>query len=243
MQEVKTYPDKEQLAQAMAERFTALAQEAIETRERFTVALSGGSTPKALFELLATEAFAGQIDWEKVHVFWGDERCVPPDHKDSNYRMAHDALLGHVPIPEDNIHRIQGELPPQKAATAYANTLRNLFEANPPPLDLILLGMGDDGHTASLFPGLPAIYEHNRLVVAHYVSQLKVWRVTLTPVVINAARHVVFLVTGENKAARLRQVLRGVYQPHLMPAQIVRPRKGTLTWMVDADAAALLKSL
>jgi 6-phosphogluconolactonase len=241
MREIEIYPDAEQLTQAAAEQFTALAQTAINERGRFTVALSGGSTPRALFQLLATDSFTARIDWSSVQVFWGDERGVPPEHPDSNYRMASETLLDYVPVPESNVHRMQGELDPTRAANAYSEILRQTFEESPPVFDLILLGMGDDGHTASLFPGTAAVYERNRWVVGHFVGRLQTWRITLTPVVINAARTVLFLVSGANKAERLKQVLEGAFQPHVLPAQIVQPRKSRLLWLVDKAAAAKLK--
>jgi 6-phosphogluconolactonase len=237
MPEINTYEDQEQLIRQTAKKIVDLAHASATDKKRFNIALSGGSTPKALFEFLAEEPF---IQWDDVHIWWSDERCVPPDHEDSNYRMANEALLQNIVIPQENIHRMQGELNPTNAATTYAKTLNDLFPTSPPVFDLILLGMGDDGHTASLFPGMPAIYEHNKLVVGHYVGKLKAWRITLTPVVINAAANVMFLVTGKNKAEPLRQVFRGVFQPHIYPSQIIQPRKGSLTWMLDKDAASLL---
>ena len=244
MSEFRVYPDGASLARAAAEHFATLATEALAARGRFAVALSGGSTPHPTYALLASPEFAGRVDWPRVHVFWGDERGVPPDHPDSNYRMAREALLDHVPLPAHNVHRIHGEMEPQQAAAGYEHTLRAFFAQHPgrpsPRFDLILLGMGDDGHTASLFPGTAALHEGARWVVAHYVHKLRVWRVTLTPVAINAAAHVTFLVSGAGKAERLRQVLNGPYQPDVLPVQIVRPTDGRLLWLADAAAAAQL---
>ena len=242
MSDVRTYSHASTLARAAAEHFVALAQEAVSARGRFAVALAGGSTPRAMYALLATGEFAPRVDWTRVHIFWGDERCVPPDHPDSNYRMAREALLDHVPIPSDHVHRIQGEIEPALAADAYERTLQAFFTPRQPRFDLILLGLGDDGHTASLFPGMAAIHEQTRWVVAHYVSKLSAWRVTLTPVAINAAANVTFLVSGATKAERLSQALTGPYQPDILPSQIVRPAEGRLLWLVDAAAAAQLKS-
>jgi len=217
---------------------------------RFSVALSGGSTPRALYSLLATDEFVARVDWSRLHVFWGDERCVPPDHPESNYGMARQALLDHVRIPLSNIHRIPCEREPRLAAAAYEQTLRAWFsggsagrrvrERETPRFDLILLGMGEDGHTASLFPGAAALGERTRWVVACQVIALGAWRVTLTPIVINAAAHVMFLVSGAHKAERLRQVLAGPYRPDELPAQIVRPTRGRLVWLVDKAAASAL---
>ena len=243
--EIKTYPDASSLAHAAAEHFCARANAAMSEHGQFTVALSGGSTPRTLYSLLATRHFAAQVDWPHVYVFWGDERCVPPGHLESNYRMARETLLDHVPIPPFNIHRIPCEQEPEQAAITYERTLRTFFVGNVrkeksplPCFDLVLLGMGDDGHTASLFPGSAALDEPTRWVVAHYVSKLGAWRVTLTPVVINAAAHVTFLVSGADKAERLREVLTGPYQPDVLPAQIIRPTRGRLVWLVDAAAVA-----
>jgi 6-phosphogluconolactonase len=237
--EIEVYPDPAALAQAGAEQFVSLAAEAIAARKRFSVALSGGSTPKAMFGLLATDEFARRIDWLNVYVFWGDERCVPPDHADSNYKMAVDTLLSHVPLLPDHIYRMKGEIEPTEAAAAYEQLLKTFF-ADDPHFDLILLGMGDDGHTASLFPGTAAVHETQRWVLAHYVQKVSMWRLTLTPPMINAARTVTFQVAGAGKAERLRQVLKGPYQPGQLPSQIVNPVDGELVWMLDKAAAALL---
>ena len=248
---IETHPDAASLARAAAKHFVVLAREAIVDHDQFAVALAGGSTPRGMYALLAGDEFAAQVDWSRVHVFWGDERCVPPDHPDSNYRMAWEVLLNHVPIPADNIHRIRCEMEPTQAATHYEETLRAFFATHPaepgsgdqgpaPRFDLILLGMGNDGHTASLFPGTAALHEQTRWVVAHYVEKLGAWRVTFTPVVLNAAANVIFLLSGASKAERLCQVLTGPYQPDVLPAQLVQPRGGHLLWLVDAAAAARL---
>jgi len=246
MSELKVYPDAKDLAQAAAEHFAARAEVAVASRGRFAVALSGGSTPRATYALLTNPEFVTRVNWPRVHVFWGDERCVPPDHPDSNYSMARQTVLDHVPIPAENIHRVRGEIDPERAADGYERTLRDFFAARPgeteaaPRFDLILLGMGGDGHTASLFPGTAAIHEETRWVVAHFVDKLNAWRVTLTPVVINAAAQVTFLVVGAGKAEQLREVLTGPLQPDLLPSQIVKPADGHLLWLLDAAAAAHL---
>ena len=233
---IQTYPTPAELARAATELFVALAQESIRDHGHFSVALAGGSTPRAMYQNLATIEFAQQVNWERVHVFWSDERCVPPDSENSNYRMAQEAFLKVVAILPENIHRIHGEAKPHQAAQSYAETLTQFFAPKPTRFDLILLGMGDDGHTASIFPGTPAVHEDERLVMAQYVEKLASWRVTFTPALINAAANVAFLISGEKKAYRLRQVIVGRYQPDELPAQIVRPTVGKLRWLLDQAA-------
>jgi 6-phosphogluconolactonase len=240
MTEIEVFPDPDRLARAVAEHFAARAAEAVAAGGRFTVALAGGSTPRAAYLLLATDAFARRIDWARVHVLWGDERCVPPDDPRSNYRMAREALLDRIPIPPGNIHRIHGEDDPPLAAAAYEWLLGDLLGGDR-GLDLILLGMGDDGHTASLFPGQAAVREKARRVVADYVAAAAMWRITLTPVAINAARDVNFIVSGAGKAERLREVIEGPFVPEWLPAQIVDPTHGRLTWLVDEAAGSQLR--
>jgi 6-phosphogluconolactonase len=243
MASVKIFRNLDRLAAAAAERFVKVASEAIAAKGRFSVALSGGSTPRPVYALLASEAYAKRVHWASVHVFWGDERCVPPDHPQSNYRMAREALLDAVPIPQKNIHRIRGEDEPDSAATAYERELKTFFgtghDGKTPAtgFDLVFLGMGGDGHTASLFPGSPAVRETVRWVLAQYVEAASMWRITLTPVIINAARNITFLVSGSDKAPRLREVLEGPEQPELLPAQAIKPVQGRLLWLVDAAAA------
>lgn len=235
MNALHVFPDPSALAHAAAERFVELAQAAIDARRRFLVALAGGSTPRPVYRTLAGEPFASRVDWTRVHVFWGDERCVPPDHPDSNYRMARESLLDHVPIPDPNVHRIKGEVVPDWAASSYEMELERVFGPDG-RLDLILLGLGEDGHTASLFPDTTVLEEEEYAVDALYLGKLGAWRVTLTLPVINAARHVLFLVTGEEKADVLARVRSG--EP--LPAALVQPEAGAVTWMVDSDAASLL---
>jgi 6-phosphogluconolactonase len=234
--------DAAALAQKAAELFQQKAHEAIAAHGRFTVALSGGSTPKAMFALLAREPFCSAIDWAKVYIFWGDERCVPPEHPDSNYRMTNEALLSQVPLPPNNIFRMHGEKEPAQAAQEYSAQLRQFFQTESAPhFDLVFLGMGADGHTASLFPGTRALHaEANEIVVENYVEKLKTYRLTLTAATINHARFIVFLVGGKDKAATFNAVLQGEYQPDLYPSQLIQPVNGTLLWMVDAAAAGEL---
>lgn len=243
---VEVVPSADALARTAAELLIAAAAAAIATSGRFTVALAGGSTPKSLYELLATDPYSARVDWPRVEVFWSDERCVPPDGPESNWRMARATLLDHVPVPRENVHRIRGEDDPAGAATAYERELQRVFRspAGPPAaaprFDLVLLGMGENGHTASLFPRSSAVRESERWVLEQCVAELSSWRVTFTPVLINAAAEVLFLVSGGGKAATLRRVIEGPYQPSVLPAQIVAPRNGCLRWLVDAAAAAEL---
>lgn len=236
--------DSDSVSRQAAFEFVRLANQAISSSGRFTVALAGGSTPSKLYELLASDAFRTQVIWSNVELFWGDERCVPPDHPDSNYRMAHEALISKVPVPPDMVHRMPAEREnPASAADEYERTIREEFELTErefPRFDLILLGMGDDGHTASLFPGTAALHEKRRLVVAHYVEKLKTHRLTLTPPVLNRGRHIFFLVAGEGKAVTLKDVLQGEYQPDRYPSQIIRPESGRLIWLLDRPASRLL---
>ncbi len=241
--DLRIIDDLRGLAQAAAEEFFTQAVGAVRTNGRFTVALSGGSTPKSLFSLLATN-FHDQLPWDKVFFFWGDERHVPPDNPESNYRMAYEALLSQVPVPQANVFRVPAENPDaNQAAAEYEQTLRKFFEltANAVPrFDLILLGMGPDGHTASLFPGTVALKEKSRLVVANWVEKFKTFRITFTLPVLNNAAVVNFLVGGKDKAETLKQVLEGNQPAELFPSKLVRPTNGRLVWMVDQAAAATL---
>lgn len=244
---IHIFADPENLAHAAVIRFVQIAREAIEARDRFTVALSGGSTPKALYALLSTEPWQNQISWDHVHLFWGDERHVPPNDPSSNFGMTQAQLIAHVPIPPENVHRIKAENPDAAAvAAAYEQDLKQSFQLADrqfPQFDLVLLGMGANGHTASLFPGTAAVHESARLVVALWVEEVMGDRITLTPPVINNAREVIFFVTGAEKATTLKAVLDGQYQPDLLPAQVIRPTGGQVTWMVDQAAASSLSTV
>jgi 6-phosphogluconolactonase len=229
--DLEVLPSAAALAEAAAGHFVAAAGDAIDSHGQFVVALSGGSTPRDTYRRLGTDA----LMWSRVQVLWGDERCVPPDHAESNYRMAHETLLERVPVPAANVHRIHGEDDPATAAAAYEATLRALAR-----IDLVLLGLGVDGHTASLFPGSAAIQEQTRWVMAAYAPAASMWRVTLTPAVINAAAEVLFLVSGGAKAGILRRVLEGPRRLQELPAQAIVPSNGRLRWCVDTAAAAEL---
>lgn len=232
------YETPEELAEAAARDFAARAEEAIKKRGRFVVALAGGSTPKATYEVLARD-YAGRLDWSKIHVFFGDERSVPPDHENSNYRMAREAILDHVPV--GGVHRMRGELPPEEAAAAYEEELREFFGPDEPPrFDLILCGLGEDGHTLSLFPETSALDVADRWVVANPVLKLDTTRLTLTIPVLDASRAVMFLVAGESKAGALKEILEGDADSRAYPAKSVRPKSGDLTWMADRAVAGRL---
>ena len=232
--------DPEEVSQRAADLFVRLADEAVSSTGRFAVALSGGSTPRLLYALLAANEFGQQVPWSRIHLFWGDERCVAPDHPESNYRMAREVLLDKAPIPAQNIHRMPAELDDYtRASVAYEQTLREFFELAAeelPIFDLILLGMGEDGHTASLFPGTTALAENERLVASNYVEKLGTYRLTLTVPVINHAANVVFLVSGKSKASMLKEVLEGEHQPQRFPSQLIRPVEGKLVFIVDREA-------
>ena len=233
-------PTAAALAEDAAHRFAAAARDAVQSRGQFVVALSGGATPRGLYARLAAPPYASTVPWSQVQVLWGDERCVAPDEPTSNYRMVREALLDHVPIPAENVHRIHGEAVPVTAARAYEQTLRALLRGA--RMDLILLGLGDDGHTASLFPGAVDVPDGEAWVVARYHVPTSLWRVTLTPVLINAAAEILFLVSGEGKAAIVHRVLEGPRRPSGLPAQLIAPTSGRLRWLLDAAAARDLEA-
>jgi len=240
---VAVVADPRALADAAAETFIAAVAEAIAARGRAVVALAGGSTPQRMGELLATEAYRGRIDWSKLHVFWGDERWVPLEHPECNAGEAIRTFLDDVGIPAEQVHTYHTHLePPQAAAQQYEGQLREVFGPEAPPrFDLIFLGVGDDGHTASLFPGADAINEKRDWVVAYEVPKLGAYRLSLTPPVLNAARRVTFVVGGGGKAHVLHTILDGGRDVDETPAQVVRPTDGELVWLVDVAAAELLE--
>jgi 6-phosphogluconolactonase len=237
---IQVVVDAPAIAVVAAEKIISLANTAISQRGSFSIALSGGSTPKTLFQLLATDSYSKRIDWKSWRIYFGDERCVPPIHPDSNFRMASEALLDHVPIPPDHIHRMKGEIEPQEAAIEYGQRLKQNFGDG--GLDVILLGMGDDGHTASLFPHTAALGETSHRCVANYVEKLGVWRITMTAPFINRARQVIVMVSGAAKAKRIDQVLQGPSDPQTFPIQMIDPVEGELLWLMDAAAAGMDES-
>jgi 6-phosphogluconolactonase len=243
MTELHVFPDNPSFVNGSADFIADVAAGAIADRGRFTMALSGGGTPKPIYARLAAAEYRDRIAWEKVHIFFGDERCVPPDDPRSNFRMVREAWFDHSPIPAENIHRIHGEDDPALEALRYEGDIAGFYRsARFPAFDLILLGMGDNGHTASLFPGTAVLRETARWVVAQYVEVMTTWRVTFTAPLINAARNVAFLAEGAGKAQMLWSVLEGPYQPDVWPAQLIQPKSGELHWLVDAAAATKVKA-
>jgi 6-phosphogluconolactonase len=235
--EIKVVPDPEAVAITAAERTIVAAEIAIELRGSFSIVLAGGTTPRLLYNFLAAEPARSLLDWTKVHVFFGDERCVPPDDPDSNFKMARDLLLTKVPVPGDNVYRIRGEASPPEAASEYDQTLREHFADSGP--DLTLLGMGDDGHTASLFPRTEALHEARQWCVANFVPRKQQWRLATTPPFLNTSNEVLILVTGTEKSERIAQVLEGPYVPDELPIQMIQPASGRLAWIMDAAAAGM----
>ncbi len=238
-------PDAAALARRAAQHFVEVAARASALRGRARIAISGGSTPKAAFALLADGAqpFRSAMPWEKLELYWVDERCVPPDHPDSNYRMTREAMLDRVPLAPERIHRMEGELAPEAAAARYEKELRTSFglqDAELPRFDLIALGMGPDGHTASLFPHTAALNETSHLAVANHVQNKDAWRITLTWPVINQGASVFFLIAGADKAEILKQVMLGPRDPERLPSQLIAPAGGILTLLLDKAAASLL---
>lgn len=243
---VRSFADEAAVFRAAADRFAEIAQAAVAQRGKMTIALAGGSTPKALYQLLTTEPYRSAVAWDKIEFFFGDERSVPPDHADSNYRMFMETLPAKITIATERVHRMRGEADDlDAAAREYQQELARVLgvpaSGPPPALDLILLGMGGDGHTASLFPDTKALGETVRWVVANHVPQMSTWRITLSYGAINAARHVQFMVTGEGKAARLADVLEGPSDVERLPSQGIHPSPGEVEWLVDRGAAAQLK--
>ena len=237
---IHIYPDRESLSCGAATLFAQQAGRALKDRGRFTVALSGGHTPLGAYELLAQPPFRDRVAWDQTHVFWGDERCVPSEDPRNNARVARLLLLERVPIPPSQIHPISCDRSPKEAAQEYEDLLRSFFDATPPCFDLILLGLGEDGHTASLFPHAPILTEGKRWVTEVKVPQQELYRVTLTPPVINQAAVVAFLVAGVAKAQILKDVLEGRKDPFRFPAQLIRPSSGTIEWLADRGAASQL---
>jgi 6-phosphogluconolactonase len=242
MKKIQIYPTAEDVINKTANLFISSAADAINQYGVFSAALSGGSTPSPLYEFLARDSSADALDWNQIHFYWSDERPVPADHPDSNFRQAYHSLLKPRLIPPENIHRIAGELDPKIAAQTYQQEIASGFNETPPRFNLILLGMGADGHTASLFPGTKAVLnpQQNEWVTANHVPQHSSWRITFTPELINAAEQVIFLVTGKTKAEILLKVLEGPYLPEQYPSQLIKPSSGNLAWLIDQEAGRLL---
>jgi 6-phosphogluconolactonase len=241
----RVLPTPAATALGAAQLFLDAAVKAAAARGVARIAISGGTTPKTMFQLLADpgEPFLKQVPWDRIELYWVDERCVPPDNAESNYRMTKEALLSKVPLAAEHVHRMEGELQPEVAAARYESVIRNTFKlegAETPTFDLVLLGMGDDGHTASLFPHTESLNEMSHIVVPNHVPQKDAWRITLTWPVINQGREVAFLIEGAGKAQVLHDVFHGPYQPETYPSQIIRPASGRLTLLLDAAAAAKL---
>ncbi len=241
--EYYVYEDAAAFARHAARYFSDQINAAIAARGVARIAISGGNTPKPVFAILAAEPLLSSIPWQQVQLFWVDERCVAPDQPDSNYGMTKKALLDKIPLPAENVFRMEGELEPEVAAARYESAIRNslrLEGAELPSFDLVALGMGDDGHTASLFPHTEGLHEFGRLVIANHVPQKDTWRITLTSPVINQARNVIFLIQGADKAPVLKRVLLGEYEPETLPSQLIQPATGKVTILLDKAAAAEL---
>jgi 6-phosphogluconolactonase len=247
--ELQVYKDAQQLSEAAARWIAGLIAETLKVRDRFTIALSGGSTPKLLHKILAAPPCKDQIDWSKMHIFWGDERAVPFEDDRNNAKMAYDTLLNFVPVPPSQIHVMRTDIGPEESAAEYEKILHQYFDAIPTgapatlpnSFDLVLLGMGDDGHTLSLFPGTPIVHEEKAWAKAFFLPAQDMYRITLTKVIVNRAAHIAFLTTGAGKAHALKEVLKGDYNPDLYPSQEIKPVNGGLHWFVDEAAAAGLK--
>ena len=237
---VRVFQGEEDLAEATAKYIIELANHTVDGSGRFVISLSGGHTPEHLFTLLSKPPFCDQMPWDKTFVFWGDERCVPSTDEQNNAHMAKSLLLDHVSVPLEHIYAIPVELSPEETAKNYEQTIKNFFGDDPPRFDLILLGLGENGHTASLFPGTDVLTDSADLVKEVYVSEQKMFRITMTAKLINEAHNIVFLVAGEGKADILNTVLIASYEPDKYPAQLIKPVDGSLYWFIDTKAATLL---
>ena len=238
--ELQVYKDAQELSQASAKWIAGLIAETLKVRDRFTIALSGGSTPKLLHKILAAAPYNDQIDWSKMHIFWGDERAVPFEDDRNNAKMAYDTLLNFVAVPASQIHVMRTDIGPEESALDYEKILHQYFDKTPNTFDLVLLGMGDDGHTLSLFPGTAIVHEEKAWAKAFFLPAQEMYRITLTKTIVNRAAHIAFLTTGTGKAHALKEVLKGVYNPDLYPSQEIKPVNGELHWFVDEAAAAQL---
>jgi 6-phosphogluconolactonase len=235
--ELYTFDDKEIMSEQLASWIESLVQDTLKKQDLFTLVLSGGGTPKLLFEKLASDKYKDKIDWKRVHIFWGDERVVPFEDDRNNAKMAYDILINHINVPPEQVHIMRTDIEPKLAAEEYEKILHQYFDNMPNSFDLVLLGMGDDGHTLSLFPGSPIIEEHERWVNSVYNEQQKMYRITLMPAIVNKASNIAFMVEGAKKANVLQQVIEGPYIPMKLPAQIIKPVNGQLSWFLDKAIA------
>jgi 6-phosphogluconolactonase len=237
--ELHIYKDADDLSAHAAKWIADYISATLKKQDRFTIALSGGSTPQKLHMLLAASPYKEQVDWSKLHFFWGDERAVPFDDSRNNAKMAFDTLLDHVPVNKLHIHIMRTDIEPVAAAEEYEKILQHYFNHSNTSFDLVLLGMGDDGHTLSLFPGMPVIHEENKMATAFFLKQQDMYRITLTAPIVNRSATVAFLVAGAGKAKALKEVMDGDYKPDVYPSQVIQPA-GELYWFIDKAAAALL---
>lgn len=234
------YNSKEKLSEALASWVCDLISSTLQSQEFFTLALSGGETPRMLYKKLASQEYKEKIDWKRVHIFWGDERTVPFDDDRNNAKMAFENLLSHVNIPQARVHKMRVDIEPLFAAKDYEKVLQTYFGNTEKSFDLILLGIGEDGHTLSLFPGSPIDEDSQHWVNAVYNEKEKMYRITLMPSIVNKTSHIVFIVTGKNKSEILHRIIEGEYDPNVLPAQLIKPEKGELHWFLDSDAAEKL---
>ena len=235
--QLHVFDDKETMSEQLASWIAHLVQDTLKNQDYFTLVLSGGGTPKLLFEKLASGEYKNKIDWKRIHIFWGDERAVPFDDDRNNAKMAYDILINHIDVPSGQVHIMRTDIEPKLAAEEYETILHQYFDKTSNSFDLVLLGMGDDGHTLSLFPGSPIIEEHEHWVNSVFNEQQKMYRITLMPVVVNKASNIVFMVDGAKKANILQRVIEGPYIPLKLPAQIVKPSNGELSWFLDKAVA------
>ncbi|MEO7309124.1 MAG: 6-phosphogluconolactonase [Chitinophagaceae bacterium] len=237
---LEVFQTEDAITKAAAAFIIALAEKSVAEKGRFTLSLSGGQTPENLYSLLAEPTYSERMPWKNTYIFWGDERCVPANDKQNNANMAKTLLLDHIDIPAININPIPVDVAPARAAEAYEIIIKKFFGEAIPRFDLILLGLGENGHTASLFPGTDVVFENTRLIKEVYVAEQNMFRITMTPGLINNAHNIIFLVVGESKAAILKTILSGARQPDKFPAQIIKAKDGSLYWFIDKNAAALL---
>lgn len=240
---IEVLANASEMGRYAAEFFVTAANKAIQDANKFSVALSGGKTPRHMYKYLVKPEWRDRVPWEKVHIFWGDERCIGLDDLENNAYNTFRQFLEKVPIDPEHIHRIQSGKPPPAAAQLYEAALRAYFGSRLPAFDLIFLGLGENGHTASLFPGSPILKDAQHWVAAVYVDELQMYRISFTTEIINQARNVVYLVSGQSKASILRQVIEGKLEPEQLPAQLIKPVNGELYWLVDEDAASLLTEM